>query len=684
MAISMVDRRLLQRFGNENRAFAAGWRGCVTALAHRIDGAIAGAASRRALLPRRLTFRPWSGRRPSLALIAAGLLLPLGADAPGGIACAQGQQEDHHPTVQQPDERPEPTKPLRALAMHGEPALAFGANFPYAEPKAPKGGRLNLAVEGTFDSLNPFNLKAGSTVQGLNVNVFQTLMMRSLDEPFTLYGLIAESVETDADRSSVTFHLDPRARFSDGVPLTSRDVAFSFDLLKSKGRPQQRDAFSRVANVAVIDPLTISFDLHASNDRELPLTLALMPVLPAHHTDVTRFDDASLAIPIGSGPYVIEEVRAGERLLLRRDRNYWAQDLPLMRGLFNFDEIRIDYFRDANSLFEAFKAGLYDYRIETDSARWRNGYDFPAVREGRIVKETFPVAAPKGMDGFAFNTRRAVFRDVRVRQALSLMFDFEWINANFYGRSYHRSTSFFDDSELSSHGRPASARERQLLAPFPWAVRPDILEGRWAPPVTDGSGRDRNPAKQALALLAAAGFDLREGVLRERLTGEPLSFEIMVTEKKQERLALVYAQSLRRIGVSARVRLVDEVQYQRRRQAFDFDMMPGAWVASPSPGNEQRSRWGSQSADQPGSFNLAGVREPAVDATIAALLAASTHDDFVAAVRALDRTLLSGFYIVPFFYAPDQWVAHADKLRHPAHMPLFGSTIETWWQMPTN
>jgi peptide/nickel transport system substrate-binding protein len=676
----MVGRRPPQRFGNKKRVFAANGSGWTSALADRSDRVIGCAVSYRALLPRQ-RLRPGQWFRSRCA-ITAGLVWLLGVPAPYGSAAAQNEGEPPRPAEQ--ELRPQPQKPLRALAMHGEPALTFGASLPYAEPKAAKGGRLNLAIQGTFDSLNPFNVKAGSTAQGLNGNVFQTLMMRSLDEPFTLYGLIAESVETDADRAYVTFHLDPHARFSDGVPVTSRDVAFSFDLLKNKGRPQQRDAFSRVAKVTVIDVVTISFDLRASNDRELPLTLALMPVLPAHHTDVARFDDASLVVPIGSGPYLIDEVRVGERLRLRRDPNYWGKDLPLMQGLFNFDEIRIDYFRDANTLFEAFKAGLYDYRIETDSTRWRDGYDFPAARDGRIVKETFPIVAPKGMDGFAFNTRRPVFRDLRVREALSLMFDFEWINANLYGRSYRRSTSFFDDSPLSSHGRPASERERQLLAPFPFAVRPDILEGRWSPPVTDGSGRDRNPARHALDLLAAAGFDLREGVLQDRLTGEPLNFEILVTEKKQERLALVYAQSLRRIGVSARVRLVDEVQYQRRRQAFDFDMMPGAWVASASPGNEQRSRWGSQSADQPGSFNLAGVRDPAVDAMIAALLAARNDDDFIAAVRALDRTLLSGFYIVPFFYAADQWVAHVARLRHPSHMPLFGSTIETWWQMPSN
>jgi peptide/nickel transport system substrate-binding protein len=572
--------------------------------------------------------------------------------------------------------------PSHAIAMHGEPALSADAALPYAAVDAPRGGRLNLANQGTFDSLNPFNLKAGSTAQGLIGNVFQSLMMRSLDEPFTLYGLIAESIDTNPERTTVTFRINPKARFSDGHPITAEDVAFTFDLLRTKGRPQQRDAYGRVRAFEIIDPLTLRFDLAGSTDRELPLTLALMPVLPKHRTDVEHFNDASLVPPLGSGPYVVAEVKPGERLVLRKNPDYWANDLPITQGLYNFDEIRIEYFRDANTLFEAFKTGLYDYRSEADSTRWLGAYDIPAVREGRIVRETFHLGTPKGMDGFAFNTRRAMFRDPRTREALGLMFDFEWINANLYGGLYRRSKSFFDDSDLSSAGRPASASERKLLTPFPDAVRPDILEGLWQPSVSDGSGRDRSPAHRALALLAEAGFDLKDGTMTQRDTGEPLAFEIMVTDKKTERLALNYAQSLQRIGVRAQVRLVDEVQYQRRRQKFDFDMMPGSWLASPSPGNEQRSRWGSTSANQEGSFNLAGVADPAVDAMIAAMLAARSREDFVAAVRAYDRVLLSGFYIVPLFYAPDQWVAHKAELRHPDRLPLFGAALDTWWHQP--
>ncbi len=571
-----------------------------------------------------------------------------------------------------------------AIAMHGAPALAEGFDhLPYADPEAAKGGRASIGFLGAFDSLNPFNLKAGSTAQGLNGNVFETLMTRSLDEPFTLYGLIAKSIETDADRNVVTFRLDPRAHFSNGAPITSDDVRFTFELLKTRGRPQHRAAFSLVKSIETPDPLTVRYEIAAGGDREMPLTLALMPVLPHGAVDLAKFDDASLDIPIGSGPYKIAEVKPGERLILKRDPNYWGKDLPVRRGLFNFDEIDIEYFRDANSLFEAFAAGLLDFREETNPIRWLTAYDFPAMRDHRDTREALPIGGPKGMEGFVFNLRRPLFDDVRVREALSLMFDFEWINANLYGGLYRRTKSFFDESELASTGRPASAAERALLAPFPGAVREDILEGSWRPPMTDATGNDRTLPKRALELLEKAGYALDDGRLAK--DGQPLAFEIMVKDRSQERLALNYANSLARIGVAAKVRLVDEVQYQRRRQKFDFDMMIGSWLASASPGNEQRSRWGSKSAGQEASFNLAGVQSPAVDALIGAMLAARTREEFVTAVRAYDRLLLSGFYIVPLFHAPDQWVAASTALARPKELPHYGSpagssTLDTWWR----
>jgi peptide/nickel transport system substrate-binding protein len=569
--------------------------------------------------------------------------------------------------------------PEYAIAAHGEPTLgADFANLPYANADAPKGGRLRLAFIGTFDSLNPYNVKALSTAQGLVGNVYQSLMFRSADEPFSLYGLIARSVETDAARDWVVFHLDPRARFSDGLPVTAADVAFTFALLKEKGRPQQRAAYSLVKAIETPDDMTVRYDLSGADDRELPLTLAMMPVLSKAHVDAAHFEDQTLQIPVASGPYVVSQVRPGQSLVLKRNPEYWGRDLPVMRGLYNFDEIQIEYYRDAATMFEAFKAGLYDFRVETDPTQWLKTYDFPALEAGRVVKQSLPIGVPKGIEGFAFNTRRPIFADVRVREALGMMFDFEWINAVFFSGVYRRSKSFFDDSELSSAGRPASDRERALLAPFPGAVRPDVMEGAWSPPVSNGSGRDRDIARKALEELAAAGYAIKGDALLDA-NGKRLAFEILVKNREEERLALTYSQSLARIGISADVRLVDEVQFQRRRTTFDFDMMVAGWLASPSPGAEQRGRWGSVSADMQGAYNVCGVASPAIDAMIAAMLGAQNHDDFVAAVRALDRLLISGFYIVPLFYSPDQWIAYSAELGRPEKTPLFGVTLDSWW-----
>ncbi|MDE3174496.1 MAG: ABC transporter substrate-binding protein [Pseudomonadota bacterium] len=572
--------------------------------------------------------------------------------------------------------------PAPAIAMHGAPALpADFAAFPYVDPAAPKGGALRLAYLGTFDSLNPFNVKALSSAEGLSGHVFETLMARSHDEPFTLYGLVAQSIETDAARGLATFRLNPAAHFSDGSPITSADVRFSFELLRTHGRPPQRAAFALVKSVSTPDPLTIRFDLTGAGDRELPLILALLPVLSRAHTDVARFDDATLDIPLGSGPYRVESVDPGRRIVYRRDPNYWGRDLPASRGLYNFDSIVIDYFRDDASLFAAFQAGLYDVRFEGDAVRWARDYDFPARRRGEIVVEPFPLGLPKGMTGFAFNTRRAMFADVRVREALSTMFDFEWLNATLFAGAFVRDDSFFGDSALSSAGRPADAAERALLAPFPDAVRADILAGRWRPRVCDGTGRDRAAAQDALAELASAGYALKGGKLRDA-AGRPFSFEILVKTRAEERLALAYARMLARIGIAAQVRLVDETEFQRRRQRFDFDMAPAGFPASASPGAEQRGRWSAAAADMEGAYNVAGARSPALDALIAAMLAADSEAGYVAAVRALDRALLSGFYLVPFYHAKSQWVAYSARLGHPERTPLFGVDLDAWWRRP--
>ena len=571
-----------------------------------------------------------------------------------------------------------PGGPQPAIAMHGVPALPADSPLPYVNPDAPKGGRITLGVLGAFDSLNPYNVKALSTAQGLIGNVYQNLMQRSLDEPFTLYGLIAQSIETDPAREHVVFRLNPKAHFSDGAAIRAADVIFTFKLLKEKGRPQQRSAYKLVKSIEARDDLTVAYDLTGSNDRELPMTLALMPVLSPAHTDAENFDNQTLQIPVASGPYLVAEVKPGERLALKRDPNYWAKDLPLQRGLYNADEIRLDYYRDSGAMFEAFKAGLYDFRVEDDASRWGAAYDFPALKDGRILREAMPYGLPKGVSGFAFNLRREKFADIRVREALASMFDFTWINANLYNGVYKRSSGFFDEGELSSLGRPASEGERALLAPFPGAVREDVMTGEWRAPASDGSGRDRALAKAALERLAAAGYALKDGALADA-SGASLAFEILVKDAAEQRLALAYQASLKRIGVAASLRLIDEVQFQRRRTTFDFDMMLGTWLASPSPGGEQRGRWSSPAADMQGAYNICGVRSPAVDAMIDAVLAAKTHDGYVDAVRALDRALISGFYIVPLFYSGEQWIAYSAKLGRPERTPLFGVDLASWW-----
>jgi peptide/nickel transport system substrate-binding protein len=573
-----------------------------------------------------------------------------------------------------------PGTPEHAIAMHGEPALPAGFDrVRYGNPQAPKGGRLTHGVLGTFDSINPFIVK-GLALSQVRGYVVESLMARGYDEPFTLYGLLARTVETDADRTYVTFEVDPAAKFSDGKPVTPEDVVFSWQLLRDKGRPNFRTYYTKVAKAEVLPGRKVRFDLAGANDRELPLILGLMPVLAKHAVNPDTFEDTTFEPITGSGPYTISSVDAGRNITFKRDPNYWGRNLAINRGLWNFDEIRFDFYRDSNSHFEAFKKGLYDLRVERDPNKWETAYDGPALRDGRFVKEAIPDGLPKQFSGLVFNTRRPIFADIRVREAIGLLLDFEWLNHNFFFDRYQRSASYFEGSELSARGRPADARERALLAPFPGVVREDFMDGKWQPPVTDGTGRDRTALKGALDLLHAAGYDLDGTVLRERATKRPFSFEIMVTTKDQERIALGFSRDLKRAGITVRVRVVDAVQYDRRRLTYDYDMIEYRWDQSLSPGNEQAFYWGAASADADGTRNYMGVKSPAIDAMIAALLGARERDDFIAAVRALDRILMSGFYVVPLFHLPDQWVARWTTVAHPTEISLFGYLPETWWR----
>ncbi len=575
--------------------------------------------------------------------------------------------------------RPAPAEESYAIAMHGKPALPPDfTHMPYANPDAPKGGRLTWSVLGTFDSLNPFIVR-GLPVQQIRTYVVESLLARGNDEAFTLYGLLARSVETDDGRTYVTFHLDPRARFSDGQPVQASDVLFSWELLRDHGRPNYRQYYSKVAHAEAPDSLTVRFDLTGANDRELPLILGLMPILPRHAVDVASFEDTTMTGPIGSGPYRVSDVKPGTSMTLTRNRDYWGRDLPVNRGLFNFDEIRLDYYREANGQFEAFKRGLFDFRVENEPLRWHDGYDFPAVRNGEVVRDTIKPGVPQPSEFLVFNTRRPVFADIRVRQALTLLFDFEWINRNYFFSLYSRVAGYFAGSELSAYGRPADARERELLKPFASHIPSDIMDGSYRLPVTDGSGRDRATLRAALQLFSAAGYDLEGTVLRNRATKVPLTFEILVSTRDQERIALAYQGSLKRAGIEIAVRSVDPVQFDQRRLGYEFDMIQNRWDQSLSPGNEQSFYWGSAAADNPGTRNYMGAKDPAIDAMITALLEAREHTDFVSAVRALDRTLMSGFYAIPLFNVSEQWIARWNRIERPQATSLAGYLPETWW-----
>ena len=575
--------------------------------------------------------------------------------------------------------------PMHGIAIIGEPALpADFDHLPYANPDAPKGGKVTYGVVGTFDSLNSFIVQGGTTsARGLSDPVFgnlvfETLLARSADEPFTLYGLIAETVETPPDRSWVEFTINPKARFSDGQPVTVDDVIFSMEILRDKGRPNYAATYGKIDSVERVGERGVRFNIASANDRELPLILGLMAVLPKHAIDPENFDKSTLTPIIGSGPYILSEIKAPDYTIYRKNPDYWAKDLPIKQGFDNYDEIRVDYYRDSNVLFEAFKKGLYDVQPEGDPAAWFTAYDFPAVNDGRVVKEVFRTGTPKGMTGFAFNTRRPIFADVRVRKALAKLLDFDWINENLYYGAFVRAAGFYNDSELSSIGVPASDKEKALLAPFPDAVDPIVMAGEYRPQ----SGADRTVLREVVDDLKEAGYELTGDKMVNTATGAPLAFEILVTTPEDERIGLAYQRTLERVGIIATIRTVDSTQFQLRRKTFDFDMVRNTWGASLSPGNEQINRWSSTVADVEGSFNYPGARESAIDALIDAMLSAATREDFVAALRAYDRVLISGYYTVPLFYLPEQWVARWTRIERPETTALTGYSMPTWWARP--
>jgi len=576
-------------------------------------------------------------------------------------------------------------EPTHAIAMHGKPALpADYKHLPYVNPQAPKGGKITYGVVGTFDSVNPFILKSarttarGSWDHDFGHLVFESLMFRSRDEPFTMYGLLAEKVEWPDDRSWIEFTLNPKAKWSDGVPVTVEDVIFTYDLMTKKAKPPYSFRMKKIERIEKTGERKVRFVFNSEADREYPMIISLSPILPKHAIDVETFDQSTLNPMIGSGPYVMDAIEPGKSITYRRNDDYWARDLPSRIGFSNFDTVRVEYYRNNNSHFEAFKKGLFDVFPEDDPASWRRNFEFPAVENGEVVQDTFQTGTPSNMLGFVFNTRRPVFADPRVREALALLFDFEWTNRNLFFDAYKRTVSFWHGSELSSYQVPASPRELELLGSYKDRVNKSVLDGTYQPPISDGSGRDRKIFRKAFKILTKAGFK-RVGSKLVDGNGNPLEFEILTQSTRQEKLAIAYMRSLETLGINVSIRTVDDAQYQQRVQEYDYDMVLQTYRASLSPGIEQVWRWGSRSRDLPGTFNFAGTADPALDAMIDHMLKAVTREDFVAAVRAYDRLLISGNYLVPLYHLDEQWAARWNHIKHPDKTPLYGYRVETWW-----
>ena len=574
------------------------------------------------------------------------------------------------------------------LADNGRHGLsAFGdlkyaadfTHFGWVNPNAPKGGRLatiGTAALTTFDSFNNFILK-GDPAQGLEL-LFDSLMTRAADEPDAVYGLVARSAELAADRKSVIFRLRSEAKFSDGSPITADDVAFTFATLKEKGHPNYRVLLRDVSQVEVVDPGTVRYSFTGTQIRDLPLTVASLPILSKAYYATHDFEQTTLEPPLGSGPYQLGDFRQGAFVSYRRRVDYWAKDLPVTRGRFNFEEIRYEYYRDRTAALESFKAGAYDLREEFTSRDWATGYDVPAVRQGRIALMTLPDENPSGAQGFFLNTRRAKLADVRVRKALDCAFDFEWTNKNIFYSLYKRTESFFENSDMKAAGKPSPA-ELALLEPFRAQLPADVFEAPYTAPVSDGSGQDRKLLREAARLLSEAGYEVKGGK-RVDANGEVLNLEFLITDPVSERILLPYTKNLEALGIGASVRRIDPAQYERRVKSFDFDVVTTRYVLRLTPGAEMRNFWGGEAAKTEGSFNLAGINHAAIDALIAKAVEAKSREELVTATRALDRVLRAGHYWVPQWYKSAHNIAYWDKFARPELKPRYDrGIIDSWW-----
>lgn len=571
--------------------------------------------------------------------------------------------------------------PAKGVAMHGRPRYGWNfKNFDYANPDAPKGGMLKLSAFGSFDTFNPYTIK-GVSAAGAGM-LFDTLMVESADEPFSEYGLIAETIEMPKDRSWVVFNINKKARFHDGTPITAEDVVFSFNVLRTKGLPMFRYYYGNVEEVTAEEPLRVLFKFKPGDNRELPLILGQMPVFSKKYWEDKDFSATTLTPPVGSGPYKVGEFETGRYVVYERDPDYWAKDLPAVKGFYNFDKIRYDYYRDATVAVEAFKSAAFDLRVENEAKKWVSAYEGFSQKNG-LIKESFDHGMPSGMQGFVFNTRRAIFADKRVRQALGLVFDFEWTNKNLFYGLYQRTQSYFDNSEMAAKGLPRG-QELKLLKKYEDQLPPEVFKKKFALEKTTADGNIRPQLEEAFKLLEQAGWTVQDGVLKNE-QGEAFKFEILIDSASSsawERITLPYIRNLKRLGIQAVLRAVDSTQYKNRTDTFDYDMIVNIWGQSTSPGNEQRYFWGSSAADMAGSQNYAGIKNPVVDALIEEIIEAPDRQSLVTATKALDRVLLWEYYVVPHWYVPSVRLVYWNKFGMLKDPLMKGVQLMTWWVDP--
>lgn len=564
-----------------------------------------------------------------------------------------------------------------AIAMFGEPKYAEGFDhYDYVNPDAPKGGTLKLASIGTFDNLNPHILK-GVSADGLGY-LYDTLMVSSSDEHFTKYGLVAKKIDVADDNSSVTFYLRKEARFHDGAPMTAEDVVFTFNTIMEKGHPFYRSYYGEINKAEALDDYTVKFSFSNKENRELPLIIGDLPIISKAYYQKNEFDKTTLEPPLGSGPYKIKNFEQGRWINYERVDDYWAKDLPVNKGKYNFDIIQYDYYRDATVAIEAFKSGQYDFREENISKVWATAYDFPAKKDGRVIQEMIDHDIPAGMQAFAFNTRLDKFKDPKVREALSYTMDFEWENQSLFYGVYFRSRSFFQNSDFAAEGLPDEA-ELKLLEPYRAKLDPRVFTQEYNPPKTDGSGNNRDMLLKADKLLTEAGWVIRDMKRVNGKTGEHMTINFMLSSPTFERVVAPMLKNLKKLGIEGSMRVVDSAQYIKRMEGFDFDIMVNVWAQSNSPGNEQADFWHSSQADIPGSRNLVGIKNPAVDAMVDKIIKARTREELISACHALDRILQWNFYVIPNWYLGQFRLIYWNKFSRPDIQPPYAMGLDNWW-----